>query len=195
MTGESFTGKLLVATPVLEDPNFHRTVVLLVAHHPDEGALGVVLNRPSELEIHRALPEWAPLAAEPPVVFAGGPVTQEGVICLGQVRTDGDRSAAGSAAGVAEWEEIGGGIGVVDLNAGPETFASALAGLRVFAGHSGWGPRQLEGELESGGWFVVDLEPDDVLSAEPDELWRRVLERQPPKVAMFAKAPPHISLN
>ena len=188
MTEQSFTGKLLVATPVLEDPNFHRTVVLLVAHHPDEGALGVVLNRPSELDVSRALPEWGPLAAAPTAVFAGGPVTPEGVLCLG--RAAGERTV-----GIDGWEAVAKGIGVVDLNTGPETFAAALDGLRIFAGHSGWGAGQLEAELETGGWFVVDMEPSDALTSEPAELWRTVLERQPPKVAMFAKAPPHLSLN
>ena len=204
VTGPSLAGKLLVATPSLEDPNFHRTVVLVVAHHADEGALGLVINRPSELEVARALPEWAPLAAPPVVVFAGGPVTPDGVICLGRTSAAPgppdapDSPDRGETAAVTDgWETIAGddGLGVVDLNIGPERFASTVAGVRVYAGHSGWGARQLEGELAAGGWFVVEREPDDALSMDPSELWRRVLERQPPKVAMFAKAPPHLSLN
>ena len=177
-----------MATPSLEDPNFHRTVVFLIAHQRDEGALGVVLNRPSELEIVQALPEWASLAAPPPHVFAGGPVTPEGAICLGQA------SSADGTVAVEGWEPVIDGVGVVDLNAGPEKFV-ALHGIRVFAGHSGWGAGQLEAELSMGGWFVLDHAVGDTVSDTPDELWRQVLERQPPKVAMFAKAPPHLSLN
>lgn len=187
MSAPSLAGKLLVATPSLEDPNFHRTVVFMIAHETSAGALGVVLNRPSELSVAEALPEWAPLVSAPDVVFAGGPVVPEGVICVGR--------ADGAVADEEGWEPVDEEFGVVDLSSGPERLVTALAGVRVFAGHSGWGAHQLEAELAAGGWFVVEARPDDVLSPAPEDLWRVVLERQPPKIAIYAKAPPHLSLN
>src|SRR5688500_5215898 len=101
---ESLTGKLLVATPMLVDPNFFRTVILVLAHD-EEGALGVVLNRPSELELAEAMPTWAPNASSPPVVFVGGPVQPaEATICLGR-----------AAQGTEGFREVLGGVGTLSL--------------------------------------------------------------------------------
>ena len=184
MTGESLKGRLLVATPGLSDPNFSRTVVLLI-EHGDEGALGVVLNRPSELEVSEPLPAWADMAAQPPVVFVGGPVSPSSAICLGRVAVvEGD-----------DWEPVVGPLGAVDLNLEPEEVTPRPELVRVFAGYAGWGPRQLEAEILSGGWFVVDAEPDDVLSPEPGDLWSGVLRRQPGRLAMFANYPDDPSTN
>ncbi len=184
MTGDSLKGRLLVATPGLSDPNFSRTVVLMI-EHGDEGALGVVLNRPSELEVSEPLPAWADMAARPPVVFVGGPVSPSSAICLGRV-------------GVVEgdgWEPVVGPLGAVDLNLEPEEVTPRPEVVRVFAGYAGWGPRQLEAEILSGGWFVVDAEPDDVLSANPDDLWSEVLRRQGGRLALFAGYPDDPSVN
>jgi putative transcriptional regulator len=180
-------GRLLVATPLLGDPNFDGTVVLLLAHGPD-GTLGVVLNRPTEVEVGGALPGWSHLAAEPTVVFRGGPVSPTSVICLGR----GPFAAEG---GDDDVTTIVGDVGVVDLERDPDELAADIDGLRLFAGYSGWDGGQLEDELEAGAWFVVDTVPDDALTAEPTGLWRRVLRRQRGDVALFSQFPEKPELN
>src|ERR1700694_56140 len=120
-------GRLLVANPVLPDPNFDRTVVLMLAHE-EEGALGVVLNRPSEMELDAPLPRWERLAADPPVVFVGGPVAPGAAICLG-------RMPAGQPA--AGWTPVTGELGTLDLEQDPDEVAEGVAQIRVFAGYAG----------------------------------------------------------
>lgn len=181
---ESLKGRLLVATPSLDDPNFFRTVVLVI-EHGDEGALGVVLNRPSQLEVSEPLPAWADVAAQPSVVFVGGPVSPSSAICLG-------RMAWGEG---HDREPLVGSVGAVDLNLAPAEVTPRPQVVRVFAGYAGWGPRQLEAEILSGGWFVVDAEPDDALSPAPDDLWSGVLRRQSGRLAMLANYPLDPSTN
>jgi len=180
-------GRLLVATPNLGDPNFERTVVL-VLEHSEEGALGVVLNRPSELDLAEPLPEWARAAAHPPVVFIGGPVAPSAAVCLARLgrygRTEG-------------WQALGpdGVVGTLDLDSDPDEAIPRLEEIRVFAGNAGWGPDQLESEIAEGGWFVVDADPADPLSPAPERLWSHVLRRQRGTVALFAGYPADPSLN
>lgn len=172
-------GRLLVAVPGTYDPNFDRTVVLLL-EHTDDGALGVVLNRPSETGVEAALPGWEPVAAAPPVVFVGGPVAPTGALALGTVTGD---DAEG-------WTPVLGPVGLLDLGHSPASAAGAeVAQARLFAGHAGWTAGQLEGELAAGGWFVVDAEPDDALVSDPEQLWPSVLARQPGRLAWFANCP------
>lgn len=181
-TGSSLAGSLLVASPALEDPNFARSVVLLLDHDA-EGALGVVLNRPSRISAFDALPAWAPLASEPAMVHVGGPVTPHVVVCLGRVR--GEPNGAVSPA----WTPLTGTLGAVDLEREPAEVGSALDGLRFFAGYAGWGAGQLETELRLGGWLVVPAEPDDAFTHEPNTLWSRVLRRQGGELAMLHTMP------
>ncbi|MGH9171933.1 MAG: YqgE/AlgH family protein [Acidimicrobiales bacterium] len=290
-------GRLLVATPALEDPNFYRTVVFLLAADGD-GALGVVLNRPSDTSVDDIVPHWGLHASAPPVLFSGGPVQPNAAICVGRVETErpglgqGGRSdeadgaashdswvdsasgaggggdslsdggdgggggggdspsdggggdspsniggggASGGAGGVSGAGPVGGlgglfgedpsstsqgrsfaedfgleeleetegngysplvgSLGTVDLNRGPEDIPVEFTGLRVFTGYSGWGPGQLEDEIEAGGWFVIDGQEADVLSAEPDRLWERVLRRQGGWLSVLARHPADPSLN
>jgi putative transcriptional regulator len=181
----SLAGKLLVATPVIGDPNFDRTVVLLL-EHSDEGAFGLVLNRPTDLDLLDPLPQWYSLAAHPSVVFVGGPVEQERAIALARTR-------AGSE--VEGWSPVLGRVGTLDLSAEPEQIGTGVDELRVYAGYAGWGSGQLEGEVGAGAWFVLDAHPDDVLCAEPEELWTAVVRRQPGNVALFALYPSDPALN
>lgn len=153
-----------MATPELIDPNFAATVILLLEHSV-VGALGVVLNRPSEVGLEDAMPDWVMRAAAPAVVFVGGPVQPSAVI--GLARADVDPQ---------DWEPVAAGVGVVDL--GGDAEAATVSAVRVFAGYAGWAPGQLESELDDGSWFVVDAAPDDGFAADPDLLWRRVLRRQ-----------------
>ncbi|MET9431226.1 MULTISPECIES: YqgE/AlgH family protein [unclassified Streptomyces] len=181
----SLTGRLLVATPALVDPNFDRAVVLLL-DHDDEGSLGVVLNRPTPVDVGDILEPWAPLAGEPGVVFQGGPVSLDAALGLAVI--PGDEGPLG-------WRRVYGAIGLVDLETPPELIAAALGSLRIFAGYAGWGPGQLEEELAGGAWFVVDSEPGDVSSPRPENLWREVLRRQRGELAMIATYPDDPSLN
>ena len=180
----SLRGRLLVATPVLRDGTFDRTVILLL-EHGDDGAVGVVLNRPSDLDLAGPLPEWRSAAAEPGVVFVGGPVAQGGAICLG-------RAASAAAIG---WEAVVGPVGVVDLSRPAADVLGMVEEVRVFTGYAGWGTGQLEGELEAGAWLVVAAEPDDALSPDPGSLWPTVLRRQRGTLSWLANFPDDPSLN
>jgi putative transcriptional regulator len=188
----SLRGKLLVATPDLEDPSFFRTVVL-VLEHTMVGALGVVLNRPTGSTVDAVLPAWAPLGAEPAVVFFGGPVQPESAIGLARCIEPVSDEPVGYA---ALYDDFGtGGLGTVDLERDPSEIVPAVGTARVFAGHAGWGPGQLDGEVASSGWFVVERDEHDLWTAEPGTLWRRVLKRQPGRVSVFAGFPADPALN
>ena len=182
---ESLRGRLLVATPTLYDPNFFRTVVL-VLEHGEDGALGVVLNRPSETAVGESLPDWDSSAAEPGVVFVGGPVSPDAAIGLAR---------AGSVDDTDGWAPLFGPMGTIDLARPPPELPVDVQSLRVFAGYAGWSAGQLDGEVDSGGWFVLDAAPDDVFTSDPGSLWASVLRRQGGRMAMFATAPPHPSVN
>lgn len=158
------SGSLLVATHELVDPNFAGTVILLL-DHDDEGTIGVVLNRPSEVPVSEPLPECSIAVSTPAVVFVGGPVGRETVIALG----------AGSAIKEEDWQPVADGLGIIDLARQPP---DGLQALRVFAGYAGWSPGQLEEEVVQGSWWVVDGAIDDLLTTDPGGLWRRVLSRQ-----------------
>jgi putative transcriptional regulator len=184
----SLTGRLLVATPALTDPNFDRAVVLLLDHDV-EGSLGVVLNRPTPVEVGAVLESWADLAGEPAVVFQGGPVGLDSALALAVVPGEqGEEEVLG-------WRRVHGAIGLVDLEAPPELLAAELGGLRVFAGYAGWAPGQLEDELLEGAWYVVESEPGDVSAPDPERLWRAVLRRQRGELALVATYPDDPSLN
>jgi putative transcriptional regulator len=180
---QSVQGRLLVATPPLIDPNFDRTVVLML-EHTDEGALGLVLNRPSETPLDDVVPEWRPFASTPGVVFSGGPVAPDAVIALAR----GPRQFGPDDAPEG-WVPILDGLGTVDLGRDPLDLGVIVEELRVFVGYAGWGPGQLEGELEQQAWFVVNLERHDPFASTPDSMWREVLRRQRGRVAMFANYP------
>jgi putative transcriptional regulator len=185
-------GRLLVATPLLTEATFARTVVLLLHAGGDDGALGVVLNRPSGTEVERVLPGWDVVAAAPSVVFEGGPVQPQAAICLAEVRPGVDGHA-----GLAPLPTPRPGLryATVDLDLDPAEVASAVARMRVFAGYAGWSAGQLEGEVEEGAWWVVDALPDDAFRARTDDLWRLVLRRQGAPLAFAATLPEDPALN
>jgi putative transcriptional regulator len=178
----SVAGRLLVAGPALFDPNFARTVILMLEHDA-AGAVGVVLNRPTKAELSEHLPSWWLFAAEPRVVFIGGPVGEGGGLGL----------ARGHGGAVLEgWSEVA-GLRALDLEMEPDVDDELE--VRIFAGYAGWSPGQLEGELVSGSWIVVDAEGDDVFTAEPDRLWSSVLRRQGGRLSLLATMPIDPSLN
>lgn len=179
-------GRLLVASPALLDPNFFRTVVLLVEHN-DEGAAGVVLNRPSDRPlVDGPLEGWEDLAADPALVFVGGPVQPAAAVCLGRARPDVVPDG---------FEPILDRLGVVDIGREAADLRPALDRIRVFAGYAGWGAGQLEGEIDEGAWYVLDADPEDALSQQPGGLWRFVLKRQGGHLALVANFPADPTMN
>jgi putative transcriptional regulator len=171
-------GRLLVATPLIGDPNFERTVVLILAHDED-GAFGVVLNRPSDTLVDEIAPEWSPHVSSPGVVFVGGPVGRDAVIGLAR---SGDRM-------VSHVHDQLGDLGTIDLNDAPPEGDRPCAALRLFAGGAGWTSRQLDDELREGAWWVVDAHVDDILTQDPAHLWATVLRRQTGEMAWYANHP------
>jgi putative transcriptional regulator len=191
MEAESLGGRLLVATPLLGDPNFRRTVILIVEDEPEEGTLGVVLNRPTEVQVGQVLESWTEFVTGPTVVFRGGPVSPNSALALALARGEdeplGWRSLDGSS--------LMSRIGLVDLEAPPELLAGGITSLRVFAGYAGWGPGQLRAEIEEGAWYVLVGEPTDAFLAEPERLWPAVLRRQGGEFAIVATYPDDPMLN
>src|SRR6187549_1786438 len=178
---ESLAGKLLVSSPALVDPNFRRTVVLMT-HHDEEGAMGLVLSRPSEIAIADAAPMLAALRGAEGVVHVGGPVQPEAVVVLAELEEPDERV-----------EPVVGLIGYLPGDAEPDELP--IARMRVFAGYSGWGPGQLEAEMEVSSWIGVRAEPEDVFASDPDELWRSVLHRKGGKYTLIASMPFDPGLN
>jgi putative transcriptional regulator len=182
------TGRLLVATPVLGDPNFARAVVLIL-DHDESGALGVVVNRPTTVPVAEVLPSWQPYTTDPGVLFQGGPVALDSALGLAVLP---GQSAAEEPLG---WRRVIDGLGLVDLDTPPEILAPEMSSLRIFAGYSGWGTGQLEDELEEGAWYVVPSQAQDAFTGEPSLLWRTVLRRQGGDLAMVSTYPDDPSMN
>ncbi|MGY1602011.1 YqgE/AlgH family protein [Geodermatophilus sp. SYSU D00815] len=181
-------GALLVAMPALSDPTFAGTVVY-VLDHTDTGTLGVVLGRPSQVEIRDVLPGWCDLAVEPEVFHVGGPCETDTALCLAT-------SPAVDAAPDEGLRRVAGDVHLVDLDSDPAALEGRLTGLRVFAGYAGWSPGQLAGEIAEGAWACVPGRPSDVLSrmAGP-QLWRAVMGRQTGRLAVLSTAPADPSAN
>ncbi len=179
----SLKGQLLIAGPALVDPNFWRTVVL-IGEHSDEGALGVVLNRPSETPVDEAAPELTALAVAMGNVHVGGPVQPSAVVVL----ADFAEPAADDEALVV------GSVGFLPAEADPDELGEVRR-ARVFVGYAGWGPGQLDDELDEGSWIVEEAIADDVFTDEPDELWSAVLRRKGGPFGVLAAMPPDPSRN
>lgn len=179
----STRGKLLVATPPLGDPNFDRSVVYMIEHGTD-GAVGVVLNRPTSQVSIDGLESWVELLTPPSLVFNGGPVEADALIAI-----------ASTDAPDASWASLGAGVGTVDLSMEPIDAPGRIARLRIFRGYAGWSPFQLDGELAAGAWMVLPAEVDDLFTGSPEQLWRLVLRRQGGRLAWIADAPDDLSSN
>jgi putative transcriptional regulator len=179
----SLKGQLLIASANLSDPNFFRTVVL-VTEHTSEGAMGLVLNRPSQLEVSSAIPELAELLDDGATVYIGGPVQPNAVVALAEL-DDPARAAA----------LVLGRIGFIRPDDEPASLAGDIVSLRVFAGYSGWGEGQLEAELDEEAWYLEPALPADVFSADPAELWADVLRRKGGPFAILARLPVDPSVN
>jgi len=178
-------GVLLVATPALLDPNFADTVVLIL-DADDDGALGVVLNRPSPVPVAEVLTPWDDVVSEPEVLFLGGPVSTEGALAVALLSED-DAPVG--------FREIVGRLGLLDLDTPLELVAGTVEALRIFAGYAGWGAGQLESEVEEGSWYVVPARAPDVFRADPVDLRRDVLRRQPGELSWNSTRPSDPGLN
>jgi putative transcriptional regulator len=171
----------------MDDPNFDRTVIF-VLEHQDDGALGVVINRPTDEELGEPLDRWEALQITPGAVFLGGPVETDALIALAFANRPLTEPTD-------ELSPVAGRVASADLTTDPAFVAGTVSGVRIFRGYAGWGPGQLEGEIDAGAWLVLDAEPDDVFATEPDELWRTVLRRQGGRLAWLADAPDDLSAN
>jgi len=191
MGSDPKAGRLLVATPLLGDPNFRRTVVLIVEHEEIQGTLGVVLNRPTAVEVSQVLGQWTDLTSEPSVVFRGGPVAPSSALALALI--PGSDEPIG-------WRALDGApalarLGLLDLDTPPKLLGPAITSMRVYAGYAGWSPGQLEAEIDEGAWYVLSAEPGDVFVPEPELLWRQVLRRQEGDLAFLATYPDDPAMN
>jgi putative transcriptional regulator len=180
---DSVRGQLLIAAPGLLDPNFWRTVVLVV-EHSDEGALGLVLNRPSETIVGEASAELGALVEADELLFIGGPVQPSAVIVLAQFEDPNE-------AALTAFDDVG----VVRTGSPLEDVAAGVRQARAFAGHAGWGAGQLDAELERDDWILETAQLDDAFSDEPRDLWSSVLTRKGGSYALVARMPADPSSN
>ncbi len=194
----SLTGRLLVATPAVDDPHFWRRVILVLDHGLD-GAMGVALDRPGGVAVDavRSLARWQELATAPGELFTGGPVSRSSLV--GLVRAVSREAVAEGAPGRPPgWQvvvEDDRPVGTIDLSSDPAAVAGSVGALRIFSGYAGWSSGQLEDEIDEGSWYVVPAEGRDPISADPEGLWRRVLRRQGGAVALVAAFPTDPSAN
>ncbi|HEY7397536.1 MAG TPA: YqgE/AlgH family protein [Gaiellaceae bacterium] len=181
MTWRSLKGKLLVSAPSLLDPNFRKTVVL-VAHHDGDGALGLVLSRPSGVPAAEAVPllEGIPGAEDP--VFVGGPVQPQAFMALAEFGDVDDAAAP-----------IFDHVGFMSADAEPDELS--IRRVRLFAGYAGWGAGQLEAELAEPSWIVVPATSDDPFVDDPDALWREAVHRAGGSVSLMENMPFDPRLN
>jgi putative transcriptional regulator len=180
---DSLQGSLLIAAANLLDPNFARTVVL-VTEHGEEGAMGIVLNRPSPITVRDGVPPLAELADADEPIYVGGPVEPEAVVVLAELEDPEEAALL-----------VFGNVGFLRADADLELVLPAVTRARVFAGYAGWSPGQLEAELAEESWIVEPVEAEDVFSAEPDALWSAVLERKGGPFALLARMPLDPSVN
>lgn len=180
---EFVRGQLLVAGPALLDPNFHRTVVL-VCEHDVNGAMGLVLNRPSPIPADQAVPELDDALGDGDTLWVGGPVQTTSVVVLA------DFEDAGTPA-----LRVHGDVGLVLPEADLATVHTAVRRARAFLGFAGWGESQLESELAGDDWILADFEPEDAFTDDPEGLWARVLARKGGQYALLATMPPDPSVN
>lgn len=180
---DSLTGKLLVAAPSLEDPNFARSVIAL-ANHDEDGALGVVLNRRTEALVAETVPDLAPVMGDDDQLHFGGPVQQEAIVVLAEFEYPDEPHLT-----------ITGTIGLVGDRAEIERLGAITGRLRAYAGYAGWAPGQLENEIEREDWFMADAMPGDIFVTAPERLWSDVLERMGGEYTLVARMPLDPSLN
>jgi len=185
-------GTFLVASPTLQDPNFARTVVL-ICEHSDQGSMGLVINRPSEVGLKEALAGVAPPPLPEARLFLGGPVQRQALLVLHRIA-----AAVAGAQDVVDGISIGGDMqqllaALTELTAIPAT--TPPAEIRFYAGYAGWGAGQLDAELESGSWITCPGTAAHVFTADCELLWERVLRELGPEYARLTTVPPDPRVN
>jgi putative transcriptional regulator len=179
---DTLEGQLLIASPALLDPNFRRAVVL-ITEHTDEGAAGLVLNRPSPSSVSELVPELEPLVEDEEQVWFGGPVQPNAVLVLGEFLDPDDAAVP-----------LFGSLGFPALD-DPEDVVPATTRRRVFAGYAGWGAGQLENELGREDWIIEEAQNDDAFTESPENLWSDVLRRKGGIYELVARIPDDPSVN
>jgi putative transcriptional regulator len=180
---ESLRGQLLLASPALVDPNFRRSAVIL-GEHGELGALGVILNRPSEARVADAVPGLAGLVAEDDVVYVGGPVRPSTVLVLAEV--DDPDAVDGYVVG---------DVGFLRGDFDADVLAASVKRARVFAGYAGWSPEQLEAELAGSDWMVEEARAEDVFAPLDADLWRDAVRRKGGAFRLVSTMPADPMLN
>jgi putative transcriptional regulator len=157
---------------------------VLICEHSEDGALGLVLNRPGELIVGASAPQLAELTGDDATIDSGGPVQPEALLVLAEFD---DASQAGLR--VVE------NVGLVGDGSEIEDLVETTRRVRIFAGYAGWGPGQLDAELDRDDWFVAPAGVDDIFNPDADELWGRVLARKGGHFALVARMPIDPSVN
>lgn len=178
----SLRGKLLIASPALSDPNFARSVIL-ITEHAEHGAMGMVLNRPSETGVAEVAPELEPIAADGRV-YIGGPVQPQALVVLAEF----------SDPEAAAWI-VAADVGFVSADTDTEDLGRAVRRGRVYAGYSGWGAGQLEAEIAEDAWILEPPLPAELFPDDPASLWHDVLTRKGGQFALVARMPEDPSVN
>ncbi|WP_447973364.1 YqgE/AlgH family protein [Nitrospira sp. Kam-Ns4a] len=179
-------GIFLVASPGLRDPNFRQTVVLLCEHGP-EGALGVVVNRPTGMLLSEALPQVPVLEGQRHILYSGGPVQPNQVLILYRLTQEPT-----GIHHVFDGVYLGGDMGVLERVL---LASGSAAAFRAFVGYSGWGPGQLENELKTGSWITLPADPAVVFDKDPARVWPDILRSLGGPFEIYAEMPIDPSLN
>ncbi|HEX9235784.1 MAG TPA: YqgE/AlgH family protein [Actinomycetota bacterium] len=179
---QTLRGQLLIAGSGLVDPNFRRAIVL-IGHHDQDGAVGVILNRPTETRVREAVPPLGPLVGPEDRLFIGGPVQTDAAVILAEFEGSDDPE-------IMAFGRVGFLTGDVDVSS-----AQGLGRVRIFAGYAGWGPGQLEAEMEEDAWILEPAGAEDVFADDPEGLWARILRRKGGDFALMATMPVDPSTN
>jgi len=167
------SGKLLVANPKLGDPNFAQSVVVLVEYDEDRGAMGLILNRRTKTPLSKVFPDVKGAKSDP--VFEGGPVDKTGGLAIFRGNDKPDQSLA-VVPGI--WA-----TGMKDRIEKAVASGESPGNFRLYIGYSGWGPGQLEHEVELGGWSVLRATPGLLFDEDPDSLWQRMQHQSETRIA------------
>ena len=184
MTDEVKKGSLIISTPYLGDPHFDRSVIL-ICEHGDDGSLGFVLNKQTELYLSEILPLKG---CEIHQVYLGGPVQQD---TLHYIHTIGKNLTEATQVTNKVWWSGNFELLKEMMENGMVTEDQ----VRYFIGYSGWSPGQLEKEITDNNWIIIDQAPDDVLDIPSEFLWRELLLRLGGKYKIMANSPIDPRLN
>ena len=161
-------GKILVASRELGDPNFAETVILLV-HYDNEGAIGLMLNRRTDLPISRVLTQFKTAKGISDPVYLGGPVETPTVFAL--LRSQEKIESAEHVFGSVYWISSKTALEKM-ISSRPDRSA-----YHIYLGYAGWTSEQLRNEIRLGGWFIFQADNQTIFNAHPDSLWREMIKK------------------